>query len=163
MLYYKVSVDYNVNRSLDHFRTTVNTILNDVRTWSCIFVENNENYDFEIILTTPKKIQQICPHISERRGRSRKLTNLSCADRNTDKIYINYNRWIRGSKASKLNIRDYRIYLINHEVGHILGLDHAEPIKGRLTPVMNQSTLGIGEGLPNMWPLEWEKSLVLKK
>jgi len=40
-------------------------------------------------------------------------------------IIINYKNWMGGSK-SKLSITDYRKYIINHEVGHWLGLEHSK-------------------------------------
>ena len=40
-------------------------------------------------------------------------------------IIINYKNWMGGSK-SKLPISDYRKYIINHEVGHWLGLEHSK-------------------------------------
>ena len=40
-------------------------------------------------------------------------------------IIINYNNW-HGKSKSSLPISEYRKYVINHEVGHWLGLDHTE-------------------------------------
>ena len=115
------------------------------KSWKVNFIPDDRHYDFEIILARAKNIRKYCG-----------FGLLSCTDLNKKKIYINLSRWNHGSKASMLNLDDYRIYLINHEVGHILGLGHAKPIKGKKVPVMNQHTLGIGEGLPNMWPLKSE-------
>ena len=72
-------------------------------------------------------------------------------------VYINSHRWKRGSKKSGYTLGDYRIYLINHEVGHILGHLHRKcDGKGNKIPVMNQATKGIGTCKPNVWPLQYE-------
>ena len=81
----------------------------------------------------------------------------------TNKIYINLNRWTKGSKASKLNLNNYRHYVINHEVGHILGFDHDKPKKNRLCPVMVQQTLSIGEAKPNPFPTRKEQKELITK
>ena len=60
-------------------------------------------------------------------------------------------------------MKNYRIYLINHEVGHILGMEHDKPIKNRKVPVMVQQTLSIGLANPNPWPLLKEQKKLLKK
>ena len=144
-LRYKVSID-GIKRSHANFKKNVHKILSDKRSWPVKFVYDDDTYDFEIILTPARKIKATCH-----------FEGLSCADPMNMVIYINNYRWTKGAKPSKLSLTNYRIYLINHEVGHLLGLGHAKPRKGYKVPVMNQHTLGIGGGKPWMWPLLSER------
>lgn len=106
----------------------------------------DKGVDFRICFVKQSYIERVCH-----------FTGLSCADLRDNTIYINVNRWKRGSKRSGLDLDSYRTYVINHEVGHILARGHAQPGKrGTKVPVMVQQTLGIGECKPNPWPLSWE-------
>jgi len=73
-------------------------------------------------------------------------------------IYINSNRWSRGSKKSKLSLKEYREYLINHEVFHALGGGHNLCTKkDKVCPISHQYTKGIPVGVKKTsWPLKWE-------
>lgn len=148
-LRYKVVIHDNIKRSLKNFKKQIHDILTDKRSWKVKFIQDDINYDFQIILSPATKIGRIC-----------KFKGLSCTDMLTNIIYINNYRWTKGSKASKLSLKDYRIYLINHEVGHVLGFGHLEPIKGKKVPVMNQQTLGLKGGLPWMWPTKKEHRML---
>jgi hypothetical protein len=76
--------------------------------------------------------------------------NLSCAELGGRHMYLNADRWFHGAPKSKLNLDDYRQYMVSHEIGHILGHDHKKcPCKGCAAPIMMQQTLGIGECRPN--------------
>lgn len=150
-LRYKVLIDKDIKRSLKNFKNDVDKILSHPKSWNVKFIQDDIKYDFKIILTPARKITKVC-----------KFSGLSCADMWNNVIYINNYRWIKGSKASKLPLNQYRIYLINHEVGHILGFGHSKPKKGKKVPVMNQHTLGIYPGLPYCWPLESEQKQLKK-
>jgi len=75
---------------------------------------------------------------------------LSCAELNGRHMHLNSIRWTRGAPPSKLDLKDYRQYMVTHEMGHILGHDHVKcPGRGQPAPLMMQQTLGIGVCSPN--------------
>jgi len=145
-LRYKLSIESDIKRSLKNFKKDVDNILSHPKSWKVNFIQDNINYDLEITLASAKNIKTYC-----------NFSGLSCADPTNNKIWINNSRWINGAKPSKLSLKNYRIYLINHEVGHILGFRHAIPKKNRKVPVMNQHTLGLKGGKPWMFPLPSEQ------
>jgi len=63
----------------------------------------------------------------------------------TGKIEIDSGNWLNGVKWSNLNLRDYREYVINHELGHAFGYDHVNCSNG-ICPVMYQATKGCYNG-----------------
>jgi hypothetical protein len=84
--------------------------------------------------------------------------NLSCADMAENVIFFNRNRWLHGSKQSNLDVESYRVYVILHEFGHLLGRKHHTCSKrvDDPCPVMYQQTISKGCCRPNPWPLTWE-------
>ena len=94
-------------------------------------------------LATPATADTLCAPL-QTRGR------LSC--RNGVDVVLNAWRWANGSKGYR-SLREYRQYVINHEVGHALGFSHVGcPAHGGLAPVMMQQTLGLKGCRPNPWP-----------
>ena len=97
---------------------------------------------------------------------SRALTDRLCAPLATVGLYscnqggravLNFWRWKNGADAYGHRLHRYRIYMINHEVGHALGHGHALcPAAGRRAPIMMQQTMGVGACRPNPWPLAYE-------
>jgi hypothetical protein len=81
---------------------------------------------------------------------------LSVCNMTTRDIFINEGRWHRwyDDDKSTMSLRDYRFYVINHELGHALGFGHARcPGAGMPAPIMLQQTLGLGGCTPTRFPV----------
>ncbi|TWP49323.1 DUF3152 domain-containing protein [Lentzea tibetensis] len=124
------------------FAKSVDDFLADPRSWigtkqvALQKVEANQNPDFIVSLTSSKTTQQICG--------AQIPFETSCWDDPSNRVVINAARWVRGAKAFNGDLALYRNYLINHEVGHALGNQHAAcGENGAAAPVMMQQTFGV--------------------
>jgi hypothetical protein len=141
---YFTSVDTDVKYSNKMFVGYVDKYINDPDGWkkmgySFKNIENADKARLHIRLVSPETLKK-----------ERCDSNLSCAELNGKNVMINYFRWMNGSKESKLNLSNYRQYVISHEVGHGLGYDHKKcEGEGKPAPIMMQQTLGIGACVPN--------------
>ena len=140
---YKFVVDDDVKVNHAEADFLVMAYLNSPDGWSkygYVFEPVKANEKVLIQLSSSKTIKKIC-------GLPDKL---SCAEVGGKHMYLNAERWMKGSSKSKLSLVDYRQYMISHEMGHILGKEHVVcPGKGHLAPIMLQHTLGVGECIPN--------------
>jgi hypothetical protein len=127
----------------EYISICVSVYLNDPEGWAkqgYFFESVDQNEKVLIRLSEPSTIEKVC-------GFSK---NLSCAELGGRHMYLNADRWFHGASASKLTKEDYRQYMVSHEIGHILGHEHAKcPCAGCKAPIMMQQTLGIGECKPN--------------
>ena len=132
-----VWVDENISEEL--FFLEVQVILH--QSWNWYFTklaiqESEQDGCYRIGLVTSKWIQE---NITENEA------NLSYAIPSKRSCYINLDRWngIDPARENRLNLWQYRYYLINHEFGHLLGLNHPEELckNTTTTPMMNQHTL----------------------
>lgn len=73
-------------------------------------------------------------------------------------VYINDERWRQGSQSFEdRELPAYQAYVVNHEVGHWVGLDHREcPFSGASAPVMLQQTISLNGCESRVWPLPQE-------
>lgn len=105
------------------------------------FVYVEKNPSVIVHLCTPAQIREAgCPSAS-----------LSCAEMGGHHMRLNSALWSGSMRNhSKLPLEEYRQYMVSHEMGHILGHDHAKcPAPGAPAPIMMQQTLGIGACSPN--------------
>ena len=119
-LKYLVLIEDSLDFDLNKVRREIKKIY-DQKSWNVDFEEvtNFQDSDFRIVITSPEMIVKKCPGIENEH-------NLSCADRGKAKtIYLNSERWKSGGDFES-SLEAYRKYLVLHETGHILGLNHQE-------------------------------------
>ena len=94
-------------------------------------------------LVTPATRDLLCGHGFDR------YTNC----REGDRVVLNFERWTQGVPRHGADLETYRRYMINHEIGHLLGQWHELcPGPGRPAPVMQQQTIGLHGYVANPWP-----------
>ena len=104
-----------------------------------------EDSDYIYIFASPDKTDELCAPIE---------TNSIYSCRNENNVVLNFFRWQEGAVDFKNDMETYRIYLINHETGHILGWGHVGcPKEGAVAPVMMQQSKGTDGCVPYGWPV----------
>ena len=122
------------------FAATVMSALSDRRSWTAtgaVALQRVDSgpVDFHVSLASSMTVRNLC-------GYSQPVET-SCYDGSQHRVVLNVARWVRGAKAYASDLATYRIYAVNHEVGHALGHNHAHQcLKDGLAPVMMQQTIG---------------------
>ncbi|WP_446217007.1 DUF3152 domain-containing protein [Micromonospora sp. IBHARD004] len=149
---YRVAVEQGAGQDVDAFAATVDEVLGDRRSWigsdelRVQRVAEEAAAHFTIYLATPATSERMCAEgglITER--------YTSC--RLPGRVIINLARWMESVPDYGAPLEVYRIYVINHEVGHEFGEEHqACPGPGAPAPVMQQQTYGLDGCVANAWP-----------
>ena len=101
-------------------------------------------FDFKVSLVSPGSMETYCPGVG---------TGGYTSCRYGDRAVINLARWATAVPDYEGDVATYRLYVVNHEVGHVLGNGHQPcPGAGQLAPVMQQQTLGLDGCVKNAWP-----------
>ena len=125
---YSARVDSDVKYSNQAFLDLLQIYLADPDGWA------GKGYNFEYDPKAKLKIRLSSPAtITKECGLP---GNLSCAELGGNNMYLNFDRWLKGSKASKLDRDSYRQYMVSHEMGHILGHEH-EKCPGKNKPALS--------------------------
>ncbi|MPZ72315.1 MAG: DUF3152 domain-containing protein [Nitriliruptorales bacterium] len=148
---YVLRADDTAAAELGAFADVADQTLNDPRGWgsggAIDFVRVRHGGEFRLWLASRRTVAaahvSCSPEYSCRVGKD---------------VLINAARWRDGAATFRGHpLDDYRQYVINHEVGHWLGLKHQEcPGKGGPAPVMQQQTIRLDGCEPRVWPLHRE-------
>jgi hypothetical protein len=139
------------------FESVVRSVLADGRGWMragfvFVFVDGADA-PYRIVLAEPDDAQRLClPYDVYRK--------YSC--QNGPVVVLNAERWRSATPEWTGTLADYRVMLVNHEVGHLLGQHHPAvqcPGPGQVAPVMAQQSTELNGCLPNPWPLDSEIAL----
>jgi hypothetical protein len=145
----------SLNPSTDttEFVSQVAETFSDARGWSSANytfsrVQQAADADFTLVLAEAEYLNTV-PGCD---------SNWSC--RSGSLVIINEDRWNSASSAwndAGGSLRDYRHMVVNHEVGHWLGLAHSScSVPGALAPIMQQQSIDLRGCNFNPWPLQAE-------
>lgn len=150
-LRYRVEVEDGIRQDAGEFARWVDRVLADPRGWTAggqwSFQRSTAGpTDFVVRLASPDTVDEIC-------GRYGLETQGEVSCRGDENVVINLKRWLLAIPAFNGDVEMYRHTVVNHEVGHFLGHDHAEcPGKGQPAPVMQTMIYGMHGCRPNGWP-----------
>ncbi|MET8552722.1 DUF3152 domain-containing protein [Micromonospora zamorensis] len=150
LLRYRVVVERDIRGlPVGDIAAAITATLNDPRGWTAggawrlRRVGAGGATDFTIYLATPGTRDTLCQDMPD--------GYTSC--RNGGRVVLNVARWVKGVPGYGASLATYRQYMVNHEVGHKLGLGHERcPGRDRPAPVMQQQTLGRHGCTANAWP-----------
>jgi hypothetical protein len=136
------------------FAAAVEATLADPRSWGNggrmsfqrvgVAEANAGSFEFKVSLVSPGSMERYCPGVG---------TGGYTSCRYGDRAVINLARWATAVPDYQGDVATYRPYVVNHEVGHVLGNGHRPcPGAGQIAPVMQQQTLGLDGCLKNAWP-----------
>lgn len=147
-----VSVRIEVEHGLDvdgaKFADTVLTTLNDPRSWggdgSRTFSRTAGEASLTVTLASPATVDRLCAPLD-----TGGLWSCGVQGR----AVLNHLRWVTGSAVYGDDMAAYREYLVNHEVGHVLGHRHRSCTSSSApAPVMVQQSGALIACTPNGWP-----------
>lgn len=150
---YSVEVEKGAGISAEAAAADIQRILADPRSWAAhgrgTFQLVSSRADFTIRIATPAGADRLCLAQGLDTG-----GELNCET--TDGVVVNLRRWTQGSPTFDGPPAEYRHLIINHEVGHEIGIRHhlgcAGP--GKLAPVMMQQIKGLDGCRANAWPYD---------
>jgi hypothetical protein len=139
---YTIEVEDGIETAADDalFADAVDAALSDSRSWVgggrfTLQRIDSGTPDFRVSLTSQMTVRQ-----PQNCGWQIQL-EASCYNRLDARVFINDARWMRGAVSYNGDLGLYRVYAINHEVGHALGYHHKPcGMDGGLAPVMMQQS-----------------------
>lgn len=145
----QIAVEKGLPVDPEAFAESVLATLNDPRGWnaadgSTFAWTDSDDYDARVVLASPGTTDRLCLPLDT-------IGELSCGIEDT--AVLNFKRWATGSKAWDSTGR-YRQYLVNHEVGHVIGYHHDLCAgEGEHATVMVQQTTTTSGCIPEPWPV----------
>ncbi|MCW2608155.1 MAG: hypothetical protein JWO60_2848, partial [Frankiales bacterium] len=146
---YTVAVEGGLGVDPRAFAAAVERVLADPRSWGAGGRASFRRVpsgpvSFRVVLASPRTTDRLCAPLDTG-------GTYSCGTETT--AVINARRWLRGATSYTGDLPSYRQYVVNHEVGHVLGHRHDRcPSAGAPAPVMVQQTKGLYGCARNPWP-----------
>ncbi|WP_261993068.1 DUF3152 domain-containing protein [Streptomyces sp. adm13(2018)] len=157
---YRVQVEEGIALSASDTAAEIQRILAHPRGWAAhgrgrFQLVAEEEADFVIRIATPDTADALCLRQGMDTG-----GELNCET--TDGVVVNLKRWMLGSPTFAGEAAEYRHLIINHEVGHEIGIrQHMGcPGPGRLAPAMMQQIKGLDGCRSNAFPYDEDGSYI---
>ncbi|MEV6393984.1 DUF3152 domain-containing protein [Streptomyces sp. NPDC051907] len=152
---YRVQVEDGIDLSAKDAAAEIQQILAHPRGWaahgrgSFQLASASQKADFVIRIATPDTADALCRKQGLDTG-----GELNCET--VDGVVVNLRRWMLGSPTFAGAPAEYRHLIINHEVGHEIGLRAHLGCggAGKLAPVMMQQIKGLNGCVSNAWPYD---------
>ncbi|WP_347104880.1 DUF3152 domain-containing protein [Streptomyces sp. CB03238] len=148
---YRVQVEDGIALSAVQAAEEIERILAHPQGWAAhgrgSFQLVAEDADFVIRIATPKTADALCGAQGLDTG-----GELNCET--ADGVVVNLKRWMLGSPTFTGTPAEYRHLIINHEVGHEIGIRRHMGCggPGKPAPVMMQQIKGLNGCVSNAWP-----------
>ncbi len=147
----RVEAEVGLPLGIGAFADFVMETLNDPRGWgadgSVSFARTDGDADIRVLVASAGTVDTMCAPLA---------TNGTWSCGRYGHAALNATRWFTGAEAflgGGGDLTAYRQYLVNHEVGHLLGRQHTGcPAPGTVAPVMLQQSISLRGCLPNGWP-----------
>jgi len=145
---FSVAVEDEIGVDATELAQFVDQVLSDERSWPAgsdtVLVRVAEGGEFQLVVSSPSTTDQLCEPLQT-------IGQLSCT--NAGVIAINVVRWETASAGWTSDLETYRQWVVNHELGHLLGHSHVACAGGaELADVMQQQSIDLDGCLPNPWP-----------
>jgi hypothetical protein len=150
---FNVKIERGIPIDAQAFARRVQEILASPKSWGglegfSVRRVDTKHPDFHVILASPDTTDELCRPLD---------TDGIYSCQRQNRAILNAWRWFEGADAYGKDLHSYRIYMVNHEVGHVWLHPHLScPAPGVRAPVMVQQTVGVGACKPNPWPLPSE-------
>ncbi|WP_239484564.1 DUF3152 domain-containing protein [Streptomyces sp. CS081A] len=150
---YRVQVEHGTGLRAAETAAEIQGILAHPRGWAAHgrgrfqLVSEGEAADFVIRIATPDTADALCLREGLDTG-----GELNCET--TEGVVVNLRRWMLGSPTFAGEPAEYRHLIINHEVGHEIGIRQhmACPGPGKPAPAMMQQIKGLDGCVSNAYP-----------
>ncbi len=140
------------------FESKALTILNAPTGWAqsgFTFVSDDAS-GLRVVLAEGPRVDELCLPLET-------FGTVSC--QNGSVVALNADRWRQGARGWDSTVDAYRVYLVNHELGHLIGLRHpqsrcptGEAVSAVMEPQTNNLVSCPGNGIPLQWEIEWARN-----
>jgi hypothetical protein len=155
---YRLLIEVGLEDLLGTWVATVGAVLDDERGWRAggrEFMRVDDHEHFSVVLARPDTVDRLCKPL--------RTGGVYSCGRN-GRATLNELRWRYGTETWGDEVAGYRVYMVNHEIGHLLGMPHRDcHEQGEPAAVMVQQTMSLDGCTTAGWPASFELDALRKR